>query len=818
MKSGKTIFSHLFSRMAIILLGINIAFSIALMPIYHDKLVRMLSSQGNTFANTTIAACGDALYTRNFSFIISYTTNVLKNTPEVSYVDFIAHDGMKIHLTSDGWQVETLTEPSMNTYSHGSTHSSLRHAQDDQENSSGDYFIFSKSVNITGLDWGKIEIGLSDREYDALMSSYLRNVFLYSTILLILSLLVLHGLSMKLGLQLSKLRETAINFSNGNLNARAPDDAIGEIQLLATTLNSMADSLEAKTLSVQQLAKLVEDTNDAIAIFNPNSTISYVNSAFLQITHHSPEFYEGMTLLELFDHLGIEKAKQREVSAGLAHVNMLDWATDISISSTEGSAMHMTLRIEAFDSDEEDNNGFFVVLSDITRRKQLEFELETLAYIDKLTKLPNRRYFLDKLNEAVKEAEVFGGGLAVFFLDLDNFKIINDSLGHEIGDFVLSEASWRIQDTLRTDDIVCRLGGDEFTIIIKGVEKKSELTKIADLMIKEFSEPITCNDRELRISTSIGIVQYPNDGHDEKELIKNADTAMYAAKRAGKNAFRFFTHDMHRDLHEYLELENDLRKAIQGSGLYLVYQPLIDVDTRTFTHCEALLRWRHPERGNIPPARFIPIAEQSGLITELGDWVFTEVCRQLSQWHFNINVSVNISGSELDDKNFISRLNRTLSEYDIDAYRLLLEFTEHVLISKDGSNLSTLSALKRTGFRLAVDDFGTGFSSLSYLAELPIDVIKIDKSFISKLPHDRRTIAIVNSIISLAGNLEMQTIGEGAEEKTQVDWLRDHGCTTIQGFYYHKPLLAHELERLMTPDNVSVLPLNRKPASGDQTP
>ena len=817
MKSGNTIFSHLYSRMAIVLLGISIAFSFALMPIYHDKIERMLASQGNTFANTTIAACGNALYTRNFSFVITYTSNVLKSTPEVTYVAFIANDGMKINLTSEGWQVETLTKSTMSPESPDDELTSLRHAPESQDKGSSDYFIFTKPVNITGLDWGRIEIGISDKEYDALMSSYLRNVFLYSTILLILSLLVLHGLSMKLGLQLSKLRETARDLSDGNLTARAPVEAIGEIQLLATTLNTMAENLESKTLSAQQLAKLVEDTNDAIAIFTPAEKISYVNSAFTSITHHSSSFYQGMTLLELFEHLGIEKAKQREMAAGLTHVETLDWSTDIAITTTEGNAMHMTLRIESFDPEELDNNGFFVVLSDITRRKQLEFELETLAYIDKLTKLPNRRYFLDKLNEAVKETEVFGGGLAVFFLDLDNFKIINDSLGHEVGDFVLSEASWRIQDTLRTDDIVCRLGGDEFTIIIKGVEKKSELTKIAETMIKEFSEPVLFKDRELRISTSIGIVQYPSDGHDEKELIKNADTAMYAAKRAGKNDYRFFTHDMHRDLHEYLELENALRKAIDNSDLYLVYQPLIDLDTGTFTHCEALLRWHHPERGNIPPARFIPIAEQSGLITDIGDWVFTEVCKQLKRWKFNINVSVNISGSELLDKRFISRLNSTLVEYDIDAYRLQLEFTEHVLISKDGGNLATLNALKRSGFRIAVDDFGTGFSSLSYLAELPIDVIKIDKSFISKLPYDRRTIAIVNSIISLAGNLDMQTIGEGAEEKSQVDWLRDHGCNTIQGFYFHKPLLANELERLMTPDNVSVLTIANKTISGDQT-
>lgn len=804
-----TIFNHLFTRMVIILLGTSIAFSFALLPIYNDKLVRMLSAQGNTFANTTIAACGDALYTRNFSFVISYTTNVLKMTPEITHVNFIGKDGMKLHLTSEGWNVETLTQASMLENEETRSNSSIRHSSDIPQSDLQNVFLFTKPVDITGLDWGNIELGISDREYDALMGSYFRNVILSSTILLIISLLVLHGLSMKLGLQLSKLRDTALELSDGNLNARAPSNAIGEIELLATTLNSMAGSLETKTRSIRKLAKLVEDTNDAIAIFTPEGHISFVNPAFMGITMNSFDFYEGMTLQELFDHLGIDKKKQREVSAGMTHVEQLDWSTDITITPTDHGPIHMTLRVEAFDTEGDEQNGFFVVLSDITRRKQLEFELETLAYIDKLTKLPNRRFFMDRLNEAVKEAEVFGGGLAVFFLDLDNFKIINDSLGHEVGDFVLSEAAWRIQDTLRSDDIVCRLGGDEFTVIIKGVDKKGELIKIANAMIHEFEQPILCHDRELRISTSIGIVQFPSDGNDEKELIKNADTAMYAAKHAGKNSYRFFTQDMHRDLHDYLELEGALRKAIENSDLYLVYQPLVDVESQTITNCEALLRWKHPTRGHIPPARFIPIAEQSGLISDIGDWVFTEVCKQLKQWKFDMNVSINVSGSELLDKRFIDRLANTLVEFDIDAYRLQLEFTEHVLISKDGSSLTILNALKRSGFRLAVDDFGTGFSSLSYLTELPVDVIKIDKSFINKLPHDRRTIAVVNSIISLADSLDMQTIGEGAENKAQVDWLRSHGCNTIQGYYFHKPVTPEKLEALVSKSKVSHLTVSR---------
>jgi diguanylate cyclase (GGDEF)-like protein/PAS domain S-box-containing protein len=807
--TGNTIFKHLFTRMAVIMLGISLIFSIALIPIYQNKLLRMLAAQGNTFANTTIAACREALYTKDFSFIITYVNKVLRQTPEITFVTLVSKEGLRLNIDADKWHVDHLDNAGESVpYTEGSEYRII-HSRELPERRLGSSFLFTKAVNISGFQWGEIELGISDAEYTSLMSSYFRNVLLSSVILVAISLLILRGVSSKLAQQLAQLRRTALALSKGNLTARAPTEAIGEIQLLATTLNGMAESLDINTRSVRQLARLVEDTHDAIAIFGDDKRTSFVNPALMDITGHSLDFYTGMSLHALFEHLGIDRSKQLEISTSMSSMEQLDWSTDVTLSALSGELMHMTLRIEAFDSEDLQSNGFFIVLSDITRRKQLEFELESLAYIDKLTKLPNRRYFTDQLSEAVKEAEVFGSRLAVFFLDLDNFKIINDSLGHEVGDLVLSEAAWRIQDTLRSDDIVCRLGGDEFTVIIKGAQKTEELAKLANSMIQAFVEPIIYKERELRIGTSIGIVQYPDDGQDEKELIKNADTAMYAAKHAGKNAFRFFTQDMHRDLHDYIELENALRKAIDNSDLQLVYQPIVDVETQKITNCEALLRWQHPERGYISPARFIPVAEQSGLIGAIGDWVFTEVCKQLKQWGFNINVSINVSGSELVDKGFINRLQDTLLKYDIEAYRIQLEFTEHVVVSKDGSNLSLLNALKRAGFRIAVDDFGTGFSSLSYLTELPVDVIKIDKSFISRLPHDRRTIAVVNAIISLAENLDLMTIGEGAEHKSQVDWLRTHGCNTIQGYYFHKPMPAVELERLMTQKSAFLPPVKR---------
>jgi diguanylate cyclase (GGDEF)-like protein/PAS domain S-box-containing protein len=723
----------------------------------------------------------------------------LKQTPEITYVNFVSKEGMKLNLTVQGWKVETVDPTSDYKFSTDG----VKGPRDFEISHIRNIFAFTKPVNISGLDWGVIELGISDSEYNSLLFSYLRNVFLFGITLALIALLILHGSSIKLSQQLARLRDTALQLSEGNLSARAPNEATGEIGLLASTLNSMADNVEAKSRRVQQLARLVEDTNDAIAILDPNGEVTFVNSALMSITGGTFEHHQGMSLHELFNHLGIDKKKQREVAVGMAYIDNYDWSIDVTLAPEAKDPIHMTLRVESFDTKERENRGFFVVLSDITRRKQLEHELENLAYFDILTKLPNRRFFMDRLSESVNEAKKDKTGLAVFFLDLDNFKLINDTLGHEVGDFILSEAGWRIQTILRTDDIVCRLGGDEFTAIIKGVNCKSELENIAKSINKVFLDPITYMERELSIGTSIGIVRYPEDGHNEQELIKNADTAMYAAKYTGNNAFCFFTQEMHRNMHDHLEFDGALRKAINNSEFHLVYQPFVDIETQTISSCEALLRWEHPEWGYVPPDRFIPIAEQIGLISDIGNWVFSEVCKQMQRWNFDIKVSVNVSGNELVEKDYISRLENILNEYEVEAHRIQLEFTEHVVVSKDCGNLSILNDLKQMGFVIAVDDFGTGFSSLSYITELPVDVIKIDKTFISKLPADQRTIAVVKSIISLANNLGMKTVGEGAETKQQVDWLYAHDCKKIQGYYFHKPMAAEELEKLILAPEIS---------------
>jgi diguanylate cyclase (GGDEF)-like protein/PAS domain S-box-containing protein len=540
MKIRDTIFNHLFIRMAVILLGVSMAFSIILTPIYHYKLVRMLAAQGNTFANTAVAACGESLYTGDYGVVVNYIYNVLRETPEITYVNLVSKEGLKLTLTARGWRTENVTPISEEIFGEGEDAFNIKRRGSPDTNSILNDFVFSKPVNISGFDWGVIELGISDTEYNSLLVSYIWNVFLFLVALVLIALLILQGSSKRISQQLERLRETALELSRGNLSARAPVEAVGEIRVLASTLNSMADSLEAETRSARKLARLVEDTHDAIAIFDSDGKMTFVNPALMNITGVSFEQHHGMLLHELLNHLGIDRQTQREVLAGKSYIDNRDWSVDVTMTSKTDDPIHMTLRVEDFYSEGGKKSGFFIVLSDIAHRERLEHALENLAYFDNLTKLPNRRYFMDRLGESVNEADTQKSGLAVFFLDLDNFEVINDTMGHEAGGFVLNEAGWRIQSVLRSDDIVCHLGGDEFTVVVKGVNNKRELGSIAESINSALAKPIKYRDSELSIGTSIGIVCYPEDGHDVKELIKNADAAMFAAKNTDNNAFSFY--------------------------------------------------------------------------------------------------------------------------------------------------------------------------------------------------------------------------------------------------------------------------------------
>ena len=430
-------------------------------------------------------------------------------------------------------------------------------------------------------------------------------------------------------------------------------------------------------------------------------------------------------------------------------------------------------------------------------RKRSELRLNYLAQYDALTEIPNRQHFQEQLERATARARREGRKVALFFLDLDQFKVVNDTLGHDAGDNLLREMAVRLRRSIRAGDVLARLGGDEFAVLLEGLDGALEAESIAKGILEVIAEPFNADGREINVTTSIGITIYPNDNSDVTTLLKNADIAMYQAKEQGRNNFKFFTERMHEELVEYHRLEHEIRDAISGEMFSLVFQPKVNLVTRKLQGLEALLRWEHPERGNMPPADFIPVAEQSGHIIPLGHWVLEEVCRTLNRWQAAnlplVPVSINVSARQFQQPDFHRRVADVLRHQHVDPKLVELELTEGLLMEDTESAQDALLQLKNTGVRVSIDDFGTGHSCLNYLRRFPIDVLKIDRSFISDIDHCEDSQVIVEAIISLARSLRMNTVAEGVETRDQLNFLVERGCIIAQGFLFGQPLVAREV-------------------------
>lgn len=438
--------------------------------------------------------------------------------------------------------------------------------------------------------------------------------------------------------------------------------------------------------------------------------------------------------------------------------------------------------------------GAVAAFIDITERKEVEERVKYLAYYDAVTGLPNRTLLQDRLSKALADARRRKEKLAILFLDLDHFKVINDSLGHSAGDSVLKEVAARLKKWVRDRDTVARLGGDEFVVLLHQIKDIGDVGVAARRMLDTITAEIVVERRPLSIGCSIGISIFPDHGRDAVALTKNADTALYCAKEKGRNNFQFFTSQMNEQVMERLNLESDLRGALQRNELFLMYQPQLDVTTGRLIGAEALLRWRHPKLGLIPPDKFIRIAENTGLIIPIGEWVLATACTQARQWQDEglpaIPVAVNVSAVQFRQEDFLQLIKRVLDQTGLAPGCLELELTESLLMSNAEVIVSMLRALKQTGVKLSIDDFGTGYSSLSYLRHFPVYKLKVDRSFVCDITANPDNAAITATIISMAKSLNLKAIAEGVETEEQVTFLRRHDCDEVQGYYFSKPLRA----------------------------
>ena len=543
----------------------------------------------------------------------------------------------------------------------------------------------------------------------------------------------------------------------------------------------------------RQLSIAMNNIPQGLVLYDASARIIICNQPYVEMFGLSPDVAKtGCTMHRLIEHrkeTGSFDGDVDEFCDTIIHKVSLGKATRQLTEAPGGRAIEIVNRPLK-------GGGWVATIEDITERTRADEKIAHLAHYDALTDLPNRVLFRERLEQALKAVRP-GEQLAVLYIDIDEFKSVNDALGHQIGDELLKGVAERLSGCLRQADVAARLGGDEFAVIQTAIKSQSETIRLVDEIYSAIREPFECAGHLITTDASIGIALAPGDGLDLDQLLRNADLALYGAKGDGRRTYRFFEAGMDARAKARRSLELELRQAISDGGLEVYYQPVVNLKDGKISSCEALLRWRHPERGMISPAEFIPVAEETGLINQLGHWVLNAACTEAANWPEDVRVAVNVSPVQFKSQTLALNVAAALAASGLSASRLELEITEAVLIRDDEAALDILHQLRKLGVRFALDDFGTGYSSLSYLQRFPFDKIKIDRSFIRDLAGSGASSSIVQAVVNIATASDMTTTAEGVETEQQRNLLYILGCTEMQGFLFSPAIPAAEIRRLL---------------------
>jgi len=573
------------------------------------------------------------------------------------------------------------------------------------------------------------------------------------------------------------------------------------------TVRTMMDSRATAAMVLEnEVANVTLDSiGEAVLRTDVQGKVTYLNRKAEEMTGWRREDARGRPMADVFRL--IESAGGPAGGNGVGSAMQEDQAaketadcTNCILVRRDGFECGIERKVTPIQDQDGNVTGAVVAFHDVSAAQAKSLEMSHLAQHDALTDLPNRVLFNDRLTQAIALAERQGKQLAVMFVDLDHFKKINDSLGHDVGDKLLQSVAGRLIACVRRSDTVSRLGGDEFVVLLAQVEHAEDAAYSARKILRALAAPHIIDNKSLDINVSIGVSTYPTDGQDAEALMNRADNAMYEAKEHGRNNYQFFRHEMHARLAERQSLEADLRYALGRNEFLLHYQPKLSLHTGKITGMEALIRWQHPQRGTIYPAQFVSIAEECGLILPIGQWVLLEACKQAQAWRDSglgvVPVSVNVSAAEFGAKDFLSGVRAVLIATGVEPQHLELELTESVLMRDAEAAVVTLVKLKTMGVQLAIDDFGTGYSSFTYLRRFPSDALKLHQSFVQEITADPADAAIVSAMINLGRSLKQRVIAEGVETRPQLEFLQRHECGEGQGYYFSPPVVAEQAGKL----------------------
>lgn len=683
----------------------------------------------------------------------------------------------------------------------------IEHAIDLQQPTLTEQFKFDSEHylvtihKVSGVDWYVGTYRKRSGAVEALQALQLKFFGLFILYAFLVALLLHQALYQLVLRRITSLVSAVSSFGRGKMDTQFPPESKDEIGVLngafkdmsvelnntITGLNQRIKEREIAEQAANRLSKAVAHSGTGVLITNYHLQIEYANPKMMEMTGFAENYFVNSQLFSIIAKDMAILNEDIEYDLRSRHY----WRGDTMLQHKDGSGVWVSLSISPIRDDRGSVNSYVVSAQDISFVKESQRKMEQLAYFDTLTGLANRTFFRMQLRKSMALAERGHYAFALFYFDLDEFKRINDTLGHDSGDQLLVEVANRLKNRLRAEDTIARLGGDEFAVLLSGIDNQERAKEVAATIQRTLNQPIQLGSNEVIVSASIGITLAPDDSNEEDQLLKHADLAMYEAKAKGKNTYHFYSTELNAAANERLYIENELRYGIRDSQFTLNYQPQVDSRTGEVLGFEALVRWYHPSEGFIAPTKFIPIAEATGLIVELGEWVIKEACEfsaRRARAGREANVAVNLSARQFQDTHLIASLEKIIDQSGINPSSLHLELTESMLMGDVELAVQQLHQIKRLGVSISIDDFGTGYSSLSYLKRFPVDMLKVDRSFVQDIPDDPNDMEITAAIIAMAQKLKLSVVAEGVETKAQVDFLQANNCFTVQGYYYSKPL------------------------------